>query len=129
MNAEKVKQDVLGWIRYLPKPDYKTSLGERGIVAGMMTDALRMGGSVREANLRRYVVLAYLFRDYLGRDTSFISSKDLPEDCLWAIVRYCDASKTDKGWTAKEGFAEAMVSCYYEMCAWQHEMDKLCGND
>lgn len=130
MDAETLKEEVLSWLRYLPTPDWTTTQGERGVVVGLMNQALRLGEGLAEGNLRRHAVLAWLFRDYLNKPSaSFISSKELPEECIWALVRVADAMKDASSgqWLAAGGFTEGCVACWQAMVDWKKEMDALVG--
>jgi len=132
MNAYEIRNEVVSWTRFLPTPDWHTSKGQRGIVTGLMCDALRLGATVAEANQRRREVLAWLFRDYLGRpNISFISSKDLPEECWWALVQFTDVRhdrETGRLVPGRDGYNDAVVTCWAAIARWDAEMRALCGD-
>lgn len=131
MNANDIRNEVLSWMRYLPTPDFTTSKGQRGQVIGLMDDALRLGATVAEANQRRREVLAWLFRDYIGKpNASAVSSKDLPDECWWALCMFTDVRRdgeSNKLMSGRDTFANDMVVCWSAMARWYDEMNALCG--
>lgn len=130
MTADQIRQDVLSWAQHEPDGGFVVYDRDKWKVTGMMNDALRLGASVKEANRRRKEVLAWLFRDRLGKpNASFLSSKELPADCWWALWMYCEPwfDASDNTWKPKDGFADAMVTCWVAMGKWFEEMNTLCG--
>jgi hypothetical protein len=131
MNANEIRDEVISWTRYLPTPDWTTTREQRGIVTGLMNDALRLGATIREADQRRREVIAWLFRDYLGKpNVTALSSKELPDECWWALIQFTDVRhSTEVGHlvAGRDGFNDALVSCWAEMARWDAEMRAVCG--
>jgi hypothetical protein len=130
MTADQVRQAVLDWLRLYPEAGCAVYEQDKWKVIGMMSDAVRLGATYKEANRRRKEVLAWLFRDHLGKpNASSLSSKELPADCWWALWMYTEPwfDASDNAWKPKDGFADAMVVCWVAMGKWFADMNALCG--
>ena len=134
MTAEEVRSEILSWIKNAPKLNGCAipSAGEKGVVTGLMNTALKLDSTWDESNARRRAVLAYLFRDLLGKPMhGAISEKELTDEMRWAMVKWADAHKnTNTGmWEAHDGFNEKIVQCWQAMISWEHEFNQQLGFD
>jgi hypothetical protein len=132
MDAIDIREEVLSWMKNVPKINGCAipSSGERGTVTGLMNSALRLGNGMEESNMRRRQVLAWIFRDLLGKPMDGgISAKELTDEMWWALIKWTDAHKSqdDGSWSAHDGFNEEMVKCLRAMESWEHEMNKQLG--
>lgn len=129
MSAIEVREEVLSWIKNTNSCAVPSS-GERGVVTGLMNSALRLGDAMEESNMRRRKVLAWIFRDALGKPMAgSISAKELTDEMWWALVKWTDAHKDqDTGaWKAHDGFGSEMVECLRAMESWEHDMNNQLG--
>ena len=132
MNATEVRINILSWAKQAPEALALPSQSERGLIIGVINKAVRLGGKTEDANYRRKQVLAWLFRDILGRPmASAVSTKDLTPVMWWCLMRYADLHKdTDTGvWVGVNGFDEDMRACYHAMESWERDMDRQLGFD
>src|SRR4030042_3594992 len=91
MNAVEIRNEILSWMNHVPPLNgcAVPSAGERGVVTGLMNSALRLNGGMAEANVRRRMALAWIFRDLLNKpSTSEISAKMLSDEQWWALIRF-----------------------------------------
>ena len=132
MGAVEVRNEILSWMNHVPPLNgcaIPTS-GENGTVIGLMNSALRLNSGMAESNMRRRQVLAWIFRDLLGKPmVGQVSAKELTEEMQWALVKWTSATKDqdDGSWKAHDGFNEEMVQCLRAMENWEHEMNCQLG--
>lgn len=128
MTATEVREAVLSWLNNVPKLNGCAipSAGERGIVIGLMNNALRLGKDMASANARRHQVLAWIFRDILGKpNATWLSAKDLTDEQWWALIKWVEPHKdidTDR-WIAHECFDHDMYLCWQAMEVWQRDFE------
>lgn len=132
MNASEVREEILSWMKNVPILNGCAipSAGERGVVTGLMNAVLKLNDDLKVANERRRQVLAYIFRDSLGKPmASGVSAKELTDDMWWALIKWVEPHKdVDMGvWSGRDGFADAMVTCWKAQDAWQRDMDGQLG--
>ena len=132
MNAFDVRQEVITWLNYTPKLNGCAipSSGERGVVTGLLNNCLKLDHDIKEANIRRHQVLAWLFRDVLNKPmASGISAKELSNEMWWALCKYVEPHKDmDSGqWYGKEGLCDEIVLCWKAMLDWESDMNKQLG--
>jgi hypothetical protein len=132
MNANEIREEVLSWTAHLPAPDFAITKSERGFLVGLLNDALRLGASIKEANQRRREVLAWLFREYIGKpNASFLSVNDLPPECVWALYSFAEVRKdeeTGRYVSGRGSFADDMIACWAAIAKWDAEMRVMCGD-
>jgi hypothetical protein len=129
MNAVEIREQVLHWMQFLPV-DWDIGNNGRGVLIRMLNDAVRLGASMKESNQRRKEVLAWLFRDYLGKPmASEISSKELPIECWFALDQYAEPTPDQEtgAWTPKPGFNDAMCVCWIALAQWDAAQRAMCG--
>lgn len=126
MNAIEVRNNILSWLSHVPADDdWIPSSGIRGIITGLINNALRLNEGYGEANNRRRQFIAWVFRDLLGKpNASWISIKDLSDEQWYALARWADVHKdTDRGqWVAHDGFNEEVYACWRAMQDWEDEI-------
>lgn len=132
MNASEVREEVLSWMSSAPKLSgcAVPGAGERGVVTGMMNTVLKLNGDLKVANERRRQVLAYLFREALGRPVaSGVSAKELTDEMWWALCKFIEPHKDpDSGaWMGRDGYSDDLITCWKAQDAWQRDMDKQLG--
>jgi hypothetical protein len=130
MTANDIKTEILSWLKNIPEGCWIPSAGERGVVTGLMNTALRLNGNMGEANTRRRMALAFIFRDLLNKPSSSeISAKILSEEMWYALISYAEPHKESEAgmWKAKDGFEEAMIKCWKEIESWENQMNKQLG--
>ena len=131
MNATEIRNEVLSWTAHLPSPDFAITKSEQGFLVGLLNDSLRLGASIKEANQRRREVLAWLFRDYMEKpNASFLSIKDLPPACVWALYRFAEVRKDEENGQYVSGrgpFANEMIACWVAIARWHEEMQAELG--
>jgi hypothetical protein len=130
MTANEVKTEILSWLKNIPEGCWIPSAGERGVVTGLMNTALRLNGNMAEANTRRRMALAFIFRDLLEKPSSSEISAKILSDAQWfALISYAEPHKESEVWKAKDGFDESMVICWKEIEDWENEMNEQLGFD
>jgi hypothetical protein len=128
MTAIEVREEILSWLKNIPNGCWIPTSGERGVVTGLMNNALRLNGNMGEANARRRMALAYIFRDLLDKPSSSeISAKILSDEQWYALISYAEPHKESEVWKAKDGFEESMVLCWKEIDVWEKELNKQLG--
>jgi len=132
MTAEEVREEVLSWIKHAPKLNGCAipSAGERGVVTGLLNKELVLGDDLKIANMRRHQVLAWIFRDLLGKpNASGISAKELTDEMWWALIKWIEPKKDqDSGaWIGHNGFSDSIIACWKVMDEWQRAMDGQLG--
>jgi hypothetical protein len=130
MNAVEVRNEILSWLPHAPK-DWTCSHGERGVVIGLMNNALRLNDKYKVANQKRHIVLSFLFRDVLGfPNKGEISSKQMDDRCWWSLAQWMSVyyDSDDNTWKARGDLQEALMMCFKEMENWNREMSALCGD-
>lgn len=126
MSAYTVKEIIAD--QYECAPDNLTiSHGEKGVVIGMMNTALKGEGTYREADVKRRIVLGWLFRDLLGKPAaSEVSTKDLTDRMWWALYKYVDPQfhEDDGHWYGRPNLDIEMNECLKVMEEWEREMQQ-----
>lgn len=128
MNAVEVREEIHSWLKNVP--EHPLGQGERGVLIGLINNALRLGKGVAEANARRHEVLAWLFRDLLGKpNATVVSTKELSDAMWWALYQYAQPYKDlNTGvWVGKGEFNDAMCACWQAIEAWMREIEGQLG--
>jgi hypothetical protein len=129
IDVAEVRSEVLSWMNYWEN-DYIPTRGERGVVVGLMNNALLLGGDMEQANYRRHKVFAWLFRDLLKKPhASVVSSKELTDQMWWSLCKYTDAHKDQdtNAWVARDGFDEEVRMCWQAMEEWERIINGQLG--
>lgn len=129
MNATEIRESILSWWKNIPEPfdGCAPTSGERGVVIGLMNNALRP-----DPNIRRYKAIAWIFRDLIGKPhATVLSTKELTDQMWWCLCRWADVHKdADTGqWSAHGGFADEIYACYMAMEDWESELLARMGVD
>ncbi len=133
MNATEIKEEILSWLPNVPVPLTGCAIpssSERGVVTGIMNTSLRMIADMGTANIRRRMVLAWIFREALNKPMRVeISAKELTDEMWWCLCKYVEAHKDqDTGaWHGKEGLQEELHVCLKAMESWENDMNKQLG--
>lgn len=126
MDAHQVRSDILSWLDHLPQPFEGSAIptaGERGLVIGLLNNALKPDG-----NIRRRQVLAWIFRERLNKPyASWLSTKDLSDEMWYALYKWTEAYKDkDTGqWRAHGGFDDEVYACWRAIEDWEISMESL----
>lgn len=129
MESRDVKKEVLSWARYMPK-GWEIRDAEKGVLIGIMNNALRFDKGIFEANHRRHEVLAWLFRELLNKPSvSLVSTKELTNEMWWCLYKYIEPHKdTDTGaWVGNDNVNEALYVCWREMEYWMADLNAQLG--
>lgn len=133
MNAFEMRDEILSWLDNVPdKGQWQPDAGTRGVITGLMNSALRLNDGMQEANERRRMVLAWLFRDKLNKPSiTNVSAKELSDEMWWALARFIEPHKNqDTGkWEGCDELGDSLVQCLHMMENWEKEIKQQLGFD